>query len=208
MGYLINIDIDGYEFQFGELNHHTTGKGVWIDFENEKIKKSIENSEPELLSAIVKLFEQHEELDALSTMNSFEHYYLQGHGWYSLTQNYSFSGLERFKKQAEIVLKSERADEEQIRVAKTILDVLSGSYRAPPRPEKSPEEKARAAFERKRDKLRLKITIERGYKCDQCAKSDEGSLCIIRKDDSVVNYELDNLVLRCRSCTGKMKKRK
>ena len=208
MGYLINIEIDGYEFQFGELNHHTSGKGVWIDFDNDEIKKAIENKTPELLSAIVKLFDQHEELDALITMNSFEHYYLQGHGWHSLVHNYKFSGLEKFKKQAEIVLNSKRADAEQIRIAQTIIDVLNGDYEAPPPREKSPEEKARASFERKRDKLRLKITIERGYKCDQCSKSDEGSLCIIRKDNSVVNYDIDNLVLRCRSCINKMKKKK
>ena len=208
MGYLIKIESDGYEFQFGEMGYPSVGKGVWINFDEDKIKKAIVSSDPEFLSALVKVFEQHEELDALYTINNFEYYHLQGHDWHILKENYSFSSLVAFQKQAEIVLKCPAANEDQLRIAQTIIDVLNGSYRAPPRPEKSPEEKATSAFERKRDKLRLKITIERGYKCDQCEKSDEGSLCIIRKDESVVNYELPNLVLRCRSCLGKMKKKK
>ncbi len=207
MGYLISIDMNNYRFQFGEIGFQTYGKGVWINFSDEKIKKGIQSNDPKLLSAIIELFEQHEEIDALYSMTNFEMYNLQGQGWHTLKENYNFSGLELFKKQAEIVLKSKMANSEQLRVAQTIIDVLDGNYISPPKPEKSLEEKAKASFERKKSKLRLKLTIDRGYKCDQCSKSDEGSLCIIRKDDSVINYEIKNLVLRCRSCQNKMKKK-
>ncbi|HGC5632765.1 TPA: hypothetical protein ACIY9T_003261, partial [Legionella pneumophila] len=64
---------------------------------------------------------------------------------------------------------------------------------------------AKAAFERKKPKLKLKLTIDRGYKCDQCGNSTENSLCLIRRDNSILNYEIDNLVLRCRKCMNKMR---
>jgi hypothetical protein len=208
MGYLINIEIDEYEFQFGEMGYPVQGKGIWINFDDEKIKNSIECDDPYLLQAIVKAFEQHEEIDALYTMTNFEHYHLQGHGWNTLTHNYNFSSLELFKKKSFIVLNSNMANPEQIRVAQTIIDVLNGDYQAPPKPEKSIEEKEKNRFENKKASLRLKLTIEHGYKCDNCAKCDEGSLCVIRKDESVVNYEIENLVLRCRSCINKMRSKK
>lgn len=207
MGYLINIDMDGFQLQFGSLEYNGIGKGIWIDFEDEKIKNAIESKDKKLFSSIFKVFAKHEELDALYTMNIFENYYLQGNRWDRLSETYNFEGLYNFKKKAELVLNSDMANEEQIRIAQTIIDVLNGNYRSPPKPQKSLEEKAKSAFEKKKNKLRLKLTIAYGYKCDQCSKNTEDSLCIIRKDDSVLNYDISNLVLRCRSCMNKMKKK-
>jgi hypothetical protein len=204
----INIDIDGFGFKYGYFNYPFYGPGLSINFNEEKVKYALENDIPSLLNAINNFLSKLEELDALFSMHNFELYSLHGRNWESLTTVNDFKSLIKIKKQAELVLNSQHADSKQLHIATTIIDVLNGNYISPPIPEKSPEEKAKAAFEKKRDKLRLKITIERGYKCDQCSKSDEGSLCIIRKDNSMLNYEIENLVLRCRSCINKMKKNK
>ena len=208
MGYVINIEINGYDFQFGNMGYPIGGLGAFISFENPKIKDAIDTNDKYFYEALKELLKRGEELDALYVITNFEYYNLQGHGWRALTQQYSFDSLEDFKNKALIVLESDQANPEQINIAQTIIDILSGNYIFPPLPEKSPEEKAKASFEKKRHKLRLKLTIERGYKCEQCEKCDEGSLCIIRKDDSVLDYEINNLVFRCRACLNKMKKKK
>lgn len=208
MSYALNIEINGYEFQFGDMAFPSCGIGAFINFNDPKIKAAIADQSTDFFDSLKSLFMQSEELDALYTINNFEHYFLQGHGWHSLTSDYGFKSQQRFHNQALIVLKGTMADESQRRIAETIIEVLNGNYRPPAPPEKSPEEKARASFERKKPKLKLKITIDRGYKCDICSNTTENSLCILRKDESICNYELENLVLRCRSCMNKLKKKK
>ncbi|CZL44862.1 HNH endonuclease (plasmid) [Legionella pneumophila] len=205
MSYSMNIEVNEFPFQFGRMAYQTPSIGIFIDFSNVKIKEAIETGNENFYNAIKSVLSQGDEIDALYEMTNFEHYALQGHGWRALTEYYDFASLEKFKFQAELVLASKHANEEQLRVARTIIDVLNGTYKFPPPPERSPEEKAKAAFERKKPKLKLKLTIDRGYKCDQCGNSTENSLCLIRRDNSILNYEIDNLVLRCRKCMNKMR---
>ena len=205
MSYSINIESEGFVFQFGRMGFQTHAIGLFIDFEDPKIKDSIQNSPKIFLGAIKNILGQAEEIDALYEMQNFEYYTLQGHGWYALKHHYSFPYQERFKRQAEIVLSSERASEQQIETAKTIIAVLNGTFKFPPPPEKSPEEKARRKFENAKQRLKIKLVIERGHKCDNCDESGEGKLCLIRKDDLIHDYELQNLVLRCRICMNKLK---
>jgi hypothetical protein len=200
----MNIEVNGFEFQFGDMGYCESGIGIYINFENEKIKDAIKNENPLLLSAIKDVLNDGEELDALYTIDLFENYELRG-GWRSFLEYNSFTTLENYKRKALIVLGSEHANEEQTRVAQAIVDVLNGDYVIPPPPEKSPEEKQKIAFDKSKPKLRLKLTIERGYKCDQCSKSVENSLCVMKKDESLLSYEINNLVLRCRSCINKLK---
>jgi hypothetical protein len=208
MGYVINIESNGFTFKFGKFGYPVGGLGLFIDFADNKVKEAIKKEDSDFYKAIKELLVRDNELDALATMDNFESYYLQGNPWYKLTTFYNFEGLFEFKQKALITLNSIHATPYQLEVAEKIIDVLDGNYKlCSPPPEKSPEEKAKAAFERKKPNLRLKLTIERGYKCDQCSRSQENSLCVIRKDDSLVNYELENLVLRCRSCINKMRKK-
>lgn len=200
MSYAINIEIDGFEFQFGDMGHFNKGIGTYINFYNPAIKIAIEKDDPKFFIALKKLFKQSEEFDSLYTLTNFEYYYLQGNGWSSLMQDYSFDNLENFKRQANIVLNSKHATNDQLINAQTILDVLSGNYKFPPEPEKSPEEKAKSAFDRKKDKIRLKLVIRDGYKCHDCGQDKENSLCIIQKEKDPLNYELENLHLKCRRC--------
>lgn len=207
MSYSIKIEINGFDFQFGDMGFPISGLGAFISFNDPKIEKAIANDDPEFYSAIRGLLNSSEEFDALYTMAHFEHYHLQGHGWKALTDHYNFSSLEKFKRQAEIVLDSENANDDQRITAQTLLDVLNGDYQYPQPPEKSPSEKAKASFENKKPKLRLKLTIRDGYQCDNCSKDTEGSLCIMKKDTEIDSYELDNLILRCRGCINKLKKK-
>ncbi|MCF1193259.1 hypothetical protein LRR18_16840, partial [Mangrovimonas sp. AS39] len=62
-------------------------------------------------------------------------------------------------------------------------------------------------YEKRKPKLRIKLVIRDGYKCDNCGKDKEDSLCVIQKEVHNTNYELDNLILRCRSCMNKLKKK-
>lgn len=208
MGYQINIEVNGFDLSFGNMGMDH-GIGLYIDFENEKIKKAIEENDPTLTEAIQTMFNNHELLDAQYTMDSFEHYILQGHGWDSLMESYSFKGLSEFKYKAELILaNAEDTSDYQRQIAQTILDTLDGNGPRYERPEKTPEEKAKATFERKKPKLRLKLVMRDGYNCDNCGKDKEDSLCIIQKEKSDSNYELDNLTLRCRGCMNKMNRKK
>lgn len=206
MSYIINIDINGFNFQFGD-NPFGQGLCAYINFDDDQIQEALDSQDSEFFEALKKLCDQREEIHALYTMTHFEHYNLQGHGWRALHEHYNFNSLQNFKRQADIVLASDNATDHQIKTARTLLDVLNGDYKYPKPPEKSPAEKARASFEKKKPKLRLKLTIRDGYKCDNCSKNTEDSLCIMKKDNDVDSYELDNLVLRCRSCINKLKKK-
>jgi len=203
MAYTRKVKVNGFILSFGRMFDGSLG--VYINFEDEATKEPINNQDLKFFQSLKELSEISEELDAVYQMHGFEHYHLQGHGWHSLIRYHDFASQERYKKMAVLVLSSKIADEEDKKTAQTIIDVLSGNYKFPPPPEKSPEEKAKAAFDRKRDKLKLKIVVERGYKCDNCEHSVENSLCIIRKDEKIHNYEIENLVLRCRSCTSKIR---
>ena len=204
MSYAINIEVDGFEFQFGCMGYLFPGLGAYINFYDPKIKTAIENKDPVFFEAIKSLLNESAELHALHTFSNFEYYYLQGNGWEILTTyHYSFDDLEKLKKQAYLVLESKRADKDQRKTAQTLLDVLSGNYKFPPPPEKSPEEKAKATFDRKRDKIRLKLVVRDGYKCVNCGEDKENSLCLTQKVKDPLNYELDNLHLKCRKCMRK-----
>ncbi len=208
MSYAINIEINGFVFQFGEMGYQSNGIGCFVSFSDQKIKEAIESENPELNKAIKELLNQSQELDALYTMTHFTHYQLQGNDWRHLKDYYSFNSLQKFSDQASIVLKSKHADERQINTAKTLLDVLNGTYIAPPPIEKSPEQKARSSFEKKRDKLRLKLVIRDTYKCVDCGMTKDNSLCIAQKVKDSYNYELDNLILRCRGCLNRSNNKK
>jgi hypothetical protein len=180
MSHTISVAINSYVFHYC-FNYDVRSRGIFIDCENP------------------------EELHALLVFTNFEHYELQGHNWRRFYDDNSFESMQNYKRLAHIVLNSEMADEIQINTAKTVLSILAGTYQFPPEPEKSPEEKARRKFENAKQRLRTKLVIERGHKCDNCSESGDGMLCLIRKDDSIHNYEMDNLVLRCRRCMNKMK---
>lgn len=207
MSYAINIEIDGFEFQFGHMGYCNRGLGCFVNFTNTEIKCAIESSDELFYKAIKKLFNKSEELHALYTFENFEHYELQGGGWKNLLQHYSFENLEYFKSQAIMVLSSKQADLYQLKMAQTLLDVLNGKYKYPPVPEKSPEEKARSSFENKKDKLRLKLVIRDTYRCVTCGKNKEGSLCISQKSKDLYDYDLDNLILLCRGCFNRHNKK-
>jgi 5-methylcytosine-specific restriction endonuclease McrA len=133
-----------------------------------------------------------------------QHYF--HYQWQEYFRDLSYSSLTTLKKQAEIILKnSERVNPRALKNSKMILECLKGNFPKRKFYEKTPEEKAKSNFEKKRDKLRLKLTIQNGYKCADCGKDDENSLCITQKEKSMLNYELDNLMLRCRKCMNKAK---
>ena len=207
MGYLAEVKINDFTFKVGNLDYPVFGFGAFINFEDEDINLAIKNGDDSFYSAIKALINMHEELDALYTMKYFRRDSLCGHEWYALKERYSFEYLEKFKRKALIVLNSKLADDDHRYNAQTIINILNGNL-IPRRPEKSPEEKAKSAFENKKPGLRLKLTIRDGYKCDCCSKNTEGSLCIIRKDNENDSYEIDNLLLRCRSCISKHKNKK
>ncbi len=206
MSYIINIEINGYTFQFGD-NPFNYGVGTFINFHDDKIKEAIDTQNPDFFEALNQLFLKSEELDALYTITNFEHYNLQGHGWAALEEHYSFNDLEIFKRKALIVLSCNEANPEQLETAQTIIDILNGEYIFPPPPEKSPEKQAKALFQKKKSKLRLKLTIRDGYKCIDCGLDRENSLCIVQNKIDAFNYEVENLILRCRSCMNKAKKK-
>jgi len=205
MGYVINIEINGYEFKFGYLGYPYGGLGVYIDFDNEKIKRDISLKSDDLLEAIKELFHCSAELDALYTITNFEMHELQGRGWEALTQYNSFNTLERYKQKALIVLNSKIADAEQLATASTIISILEGNYIFPPPVEKTPEQKAKIAFDKNKNRLKLKLTVKLGYFCDNCATNKENSLCLVQKTKDPFNYDLENLTLRCRGCINKLK---
>jgi len=151
MGYVINIEINGYEFQFGNMGYQMGGLGPFIRFDDQKVQDAIINDDPGFYSAIKELLNRRDELDALYTMTNFDIYNLQVHGWRFLTDNYPFNSLEDFKRKALIVLESEKANDDQLRTAKTIIDVLNGDYKFPPPPEKSPEKKANEVLSLKKN---------------------------------------------------------
>lgn len=205
MSYAINIEINGFQFQFGNMGYDWRGLGSFVNFSNTKIKSAIENDDPLFYESLKELFNQSDELHALYTFEHFEHYELQGNGWKALTDHYSFDTLENYKSLAIIVLNSNKSNQRQLKTAQTLLDVLSGKYKYPPSPEKSPEEKARSSFENKKDKLRLKLVIRDTYRCSDCESNKEGSLCIDQKVKDIYNYDIENLLLRCRKCFNKAK---
>jgi hypothetical protein len=208
MSYVINIEINGFTFQFGDMGYPSVGHGAFINFSDPSILEAIQNNNALFFEALRDLLSKGDELDALNTMEDFEHYYLQGHGWHTLIDNYGYKSQQNFERKAKLVLQSDLSDENQKITAQNIIDVLNGDYIRPPIPQKSPAEKAHISFVRKKPKLRTKLVIRDGYKCDNCGKDKEDSLCIIQKTQDELNYELENLTLRCRSCMNKMKKKK
>lgn len=208
MAYQIDLVVNGFNLGFGNMGLGY-GLGLFIDFTNDKIKKALEENDPTLTKAIQTAFSNHELIESQYMMDTFEVYYLQGHGWHSLMQNYPFRALCEFKEKAELILSNQdRTTDYQREVAQNILDTLNGNSPIYKQPEKSPEEKAKSSFERKKPKLRTKLVIRDGYKCDNCGKDKEDSLCIVQKEAHQTNYELDNLTLRCRSCMKKNKNKK
>lgn len=199
----MNIELNGFNFKFGNFGNPIGGIGAFINFEDDKIKKAVSSGDDDLYSAICELLQCGEELDALYTITNFENYELQGHGWDSMQEHCSFKTLEEYKRKATVVLNSKKADADQLATAKTIISILDGNYIRPTPPEKSPEEKRKALFEKKKPKLRLSLVIRDGYKCVDCSGSQEGSLCIVQKNVDLDNYEVDNLVLKCRKCMKK-----
>jgi hypothetical protein len=207
MSYFIKIEAEGFDFAFGAMGIGS-GLGLYIDFEDNKIIKAIEQNDSKLLYAIKFILSQRELLDAQYTMTNFEHYYLQGHPWHDLKHLYSFSELFDIRRKADLILvHKNECDSYQKEIAQLIIQTLDGNPPKYERIEKSPEEKARSRFENKKPRLRTQLVIRDGYKCDNCGKSDEDSLCIKQKEFSNINYELENLTLRCRSCSTKMKKK-
>lgn len=208
MGYLLNIQIDEFELDFGDIGFAKYfGPGVWLNFEDPTIEEAIKNKSQNLLDALFKLYQQKDEIQALHMMDEFERYHLQGHGWRALIDNYDYPAQQNFHKQALLVVNSQRADASQIKTANTIIGVLDGTYKLPPPPEKSPQEKALASFQRKKTKLKVKLVIRDTYKCKYCGKNDEDSLCVIKKDRDNESYELDNLILSCRRCINMNRKK-
>jgi hypothetical protein len=183
--------------------------GIVINLEDESIIDLIYNNPKKLASCIKNLVpeiifqEAHRKMHWLANEDGHLHHGSYWNQWEEYFSGKSFKKLEKIKMQAECVLTNERSLPLAIKNAKIVLECLNGNFPERYVKEKSPEEKARAAFERKKPKLRLKLTIRDGYKCDTCSKDTEGSLCIIRKNNESDSYEIDNLLLRCRSCIRK-----
>lgn len=203
MNYSINLRVNGFIFQFGNISYQG-GLGLFIDFSDDLIKEAIKNNDKKLLEAFSEVINQSELLDAQYTMETFEHYYLQGQGYEYLNYNYRLNGLLELKQKAELIINNAiNCSEYEIKIANNILNTLDGR---PPRkilPEKTPAQKAKAAFERKKEKFRLKLTIRDGYKCFKCGNDKENSLCVVKKDNLNESYDFDNLILKCRSCHTK-----
>ena len=131
MAYIINIEINGYNFQFGNLDY-SGGIGAFIKFDDLKIKDAINKDELSFYSAIKELLNCSDELDALYTMSNFENYTLQGNDWRALLSYYSFNLLEEYKRKALIVLYSNKSIDYQIEISSKILDILNGDFYFPP----------------------------------------------------------------------------
>lgn len=197
--------IDGVVIGLGAVGYHYE-KGIVIYLSEGDASDYIENKDSSLVDIIHSVYSQRHILDAWSEMDNFEHYRLQGYGgWMSLKSDYNYQSQNEFHCQAKLVLEHDDSTEYQKKVAQTIINVLYGDYIEPEKPEKSPEEKAKAAFDRKKPRLRLKLVIRDGYQCDNCGSNKENSLCIVKKDESSTVLEMENLTLRCRSCMAKIK---
>jgi len=184
---------------------HCAEKAIVIYLDEGGASDVIEKKDAKLLDIIFELHGARHILEAQDTMQSFERFVLQGSGWTALKLNYNYKSLNEFHVQAQMVLDEPTSTEHQREVAQKIIAVLCGDYVEPPPPEKSPEEKAKTAFQNKKPRLRLKLVIRDGYQCDICASDKENSLCIVKKNAASPVDEIENLALRCRSCMTKVR---
>ncbi len=205
---------NNFLFYGGKITTHGI-LGICINLDDEKIIHLIENNPEKFLKCLKEIYPQvirteaHYNIHGIADENGN---LFHGHSYYDGWQDYfsclSFSKLSKLKNQAELVLNDSGSNSQTLNNAMIVLNCLKGDF--PPRyiREKSPEEIIKSKFERSKPKLRLKLTIKYGYACDICGQDKENSLCIIRKDDSMLNYDIENLVLRCRACINKIRHKK
>jgi hypothetical protein len=199
MGYAAQVTINGFPIEYGRMNM-SNSFGVYLNFEDDLIKKAILDSEPLLLSAIKEVLSLSEEIDALYVFKHFN-YYLENGSWSRITENYSFVALNKFLKQAEIVLKSQSIDEVAKKNAQCLIDILNGN--PPPSKELTEVEKKQRKFQKTRNKL-FKQLIERdGYECHVCKTASDlrvsHEISLTKGGES----EMNNLRLKCRKCVNK-----
>jgi hypothetical protein len=139
MNYVLEVTINGFDFQFGS-NPFGEKLGTFIEFTDKNIKGILDHANSKFFDALKQVMEQADELDALYTMRVFEQFYLQGQGWHTFFDHYSFSSIEKFKSKAIIALNSSMAKEEEISVANKIIDLLNGNYARPSPKNKTPQE--------------------------------------------------------------------
>lgn len=207
----------GFTFLAGKLTTKLV-LGICLNLEDEEIVSLI-NNYPEVLAERLQeimphvIFrEAHYQMHWIADENGRRDDYGRRddfcYQWKDYFRSCDFKELSKLKVQAELILNNQDScSPRAINNAKIVLECLNGNYPPTYYKEKTPEEKAKASYERKKPKLRTKLVIRDGYKCDNCGKDKEDSLCIIQKEAHNTNYELNNLTLRCRGCMNKMKKK-
>lgn len=205
--------VDGYVFRCGLLTTRSV-LGICINLEDEQILSLLD--EPEKLASCLKQIipqlkfsEAHNTFYEMADDNGILRSGSYWRQWQEFIEEKSYISLTQMKEQAQMLLNhSEHCEDRAIANAKIFLECLEGNYPERYHREKTPEENEKASFDKKKPKLRLKLTIRDGYKCDGCGKTKEDSLCVVKKDTMNSSIELDNLVLRCRPCINKLKSKK
>ena len=211
MVYDEDYESNGFVFKAGLMTSRSV-LGICINLDDEKILQLVNN--PELLAECLQeiipniIFnEAHRELYHIADQNGYRGQYY--HQWEEYFSELGYQSLTKLKNQAELVLNHcDECDPRAVNNAKIVIECLNGNF--PPRyvKEKSATEIAKASFEKKKPKLRLKLVIRDGYKCAFCAKDTEDSLCIVKRDYGNESLELENLILSCRRCINLNRKKK
>jgi len=203
--YQDNFNING--FSLGYISDSTLNAGsVVIEFNKPNIE-ALEICDKDLFEAMLHVFSESGFISARNKINDFL-------CWHRLDETQeiastlvnirSFSAKKEVYDAAELIINSERDDisGDLKSMANTIICILNDGFTYEEKV-KTPEERAKASYERRKPKTRVKLVIRDGYKCVDCGHNEEDSLCITQKEKDALNYEIDNLHLKCRRCLRK-----
>jgi len=203
--YQDNFYING--FNLGYISDSTLNTGsVVIEFNKSNIE-ALENCDEDFFTAIRHVFAESGFISARNKINDFLCWHRRDdtQGIASTLFNIrSFSAQKEVYDAAELIINLDRDDisGDLKSMAKTIIHILNDEfvYKAKV---KTPEEKAKSSYERRKPKIRVKLVIRDGYKCVDCGHNEEDSLCITQKEKDALNFKIDNLHLKCRRCLRK-----
>lgn len=191
---------NGFELMYFS-DSSLSDEGVLIEF-NEKNIEAIRGHDLAIFDALNELYDSAEVIRAFNAIYDMRCCYRDCE--FNIRDfNMSFSGQKKLYDQANLVLNHASSNEDDKKMAASIIDNLENGP-PPYKPvERTPEEKAKRAFDKRKPKIRLKLVIRDGYRCVHCGQDEEDSLCVVQKEKDDFNYELDNLVFKCRKCLNK-----
>ena len=178
------------------------GGSVSIYF-NDKNIELLESKDSRIIDALCDVVKHKDYYYACHMILNFKEYY--NCEPQCLEQNYKSNAVLNVAKNCHIVIYEPNACEEYINLAKDILNKCHNqehSYQ-----EKTPEEKKRSRFEKRRPKRFKELVKRDGYACMFCKKSDVD--LIIKRNVSFedlsddIKEQTSQCELRCRKCHRK-----